>query len=224
MLTEEAMKSQSLVCLSLALSLSASWACGSKQKFGGEGTSAPPQKTAEPEIENAEPAVKPPAPVLPAPPACDKGSVGLTSATLLSSGIKTLRPDQRITYELSVISCKDGTSVPLTNQTIWFDINARAVGGFQPISYRVSDAKTKEKIGEGILEIVEFSDLFGNTGEYAHWETQSLSYNTSLDSLLLEIDFKETAFTTADLGGEVIASYLKVGEAQAVQQDLKVLK
>ncbi|MBC7660582.1 MAG: hypothetical protein H7249_12865 [Chitinophagaceae bacterium] len=156
-------------------------------------------------------------------PKCNPGEVGLTKVTLLSTGIEQFSDNQTLRYELSVVSCADGSVIPIKNQAVWFDLNAIATDGFQSSSYTIYDSSDKAYLASGDLKIVRGRDLFNHSGSsYAHWETATLSYSTDIEKLILEIDLNGNSFKPYTAGAATIASYLKVAGAQTVTQDLKI--
>lgn len=152
------------------------------------------------------------------PAACNPGNLGVTQAKLLSPSLSTTPKVQSLRYELSALSCKDGTAIPLRDQTLFFDLNAVVSGGFPQLNYIVSDPAKKAVVSTGTLQIVEGSDLFGNTGMYAHWKTVSLSYTSNLDKLELEIKLDNVPLSPVVAGSPSFDSYLRIGQAQAVTQ------
>lgn len=228
------MKTNSAISLSIAfLALSLTVACGDKKKFGGDVPQAAQAQADQKPTKPATPSEQLPDvisdPVKPndttvEKPKCDAGSVGLTSVTLLSTGVKLNTNAQTIRYELSVINCADGSILPINDQAISFDIDAIAINGFADIAYRVLDSATSKEISVGDLEIIPGSDLFGNTGNVAHWETETLSYSTAVEKLILEIVMDGSPFNAKTPTATSIASFLKVGTSQAVQQDLTITK
>jgi len=153
--------------------------------------------------------------------ACDKDAVGITQARLLSNGISTLLGTQTLRYELSVLNCKDGSVESLKDQPVFFDLNASLSQGFQPVPYTVLDI-AGTAISNSTFQVVTGSDLFGNTGSYAHWTTQSFSYTAKLEKLILEIKLENIQVQPINPADTKIDSYLRIGKAQAVTQALTI--
>lgn len=205
------------------------FACGEKKKFGGEVNAA---SIAAPDAEPiadatpapATPSVAPiPATPVAIPAACGVDQGDITKVTLLSTGIDLSLSNQTLKYELSVVSCKDGSVVPIKDQAVAFDLNLTSLNGFKSIAYTVLDAATSNTVSAGDLSTVVGSDLFGHTGEYAHWVTKDLSYTSDLDKVILEINLKNIRLQALDPSATTAESYLKVGDAAAVTQNLDIL-
>ncbi len=157
-------------------------------------------------------------------PACDASQASITQVKLLSSGINFSLANQTLRYELSVVSCKDGSIIPIKDQNVSFDLNATSLNGFPNIAYSVLNAADSKSIASGKLNSIIGSDLFGHTGDYAHWETDALNYATALDKVILEIELDNVQLTITDKKATTVDSYLKVGNAAAVTQALTLLK
>jgi hypothetical protein len=153
--------------------------------------------------------------------ACDKDAVGITQARLLSNGISTQLGTQTLRYELAVLSCKDGSIESLKDQPVFFDLNASLSNGFQPIPYAVLDM-AGTTISNATLQVVTGSDLFGNTGNFAHYTTQSFSYTAKLAKLILEIKLENLQVLPFSPTDTKINSYLRIGKAQAITQELTI--
>ncbi|HET9238966.1 MAG TPA: hypothetical protein VFO10_17035 [Oligoflexus sp.] len=153
---------------------------------------------------------------------CDKNAVGITQAKLLSNGISTQLGTQTLRYELSVLNCKDGSVQSLKDQPILFDLDASLATGFQPVAYAVLDTQGMQ-ISASILQVVTGSDLFGNTGNFAHWTTQNFSYSSQLEKLILEIKLENIQVLPRNEADTQIKSFLRIGSAQAVTQPLNII-
>ncbi len=153
--------------------------------------------------------------------ACDKDAVGITQARLLSNGISIQLGTQTLRYELAVLNCKDGSVESLKDQPVFFDLNASLSQGFQPIPYAVLDM-AGTPISTATFQVVTGSDLFGNTGSFAHWTTQSFSYTAKLEKLILEIKLENIQVQAINPADTKIDSYLRIGKAQAVTQALTI--
>jgi hypothetical protein len=153
---------------------------------------------------------------------CDKTAVGITQAKLLSNGISTQLGTQTLRYELSVLNCKDGSVQSLKDQPILFDLDATLATGFQPVNYAVLDSQGMQ-ISSSTLQVVTGSDLFGNTGNYAHWTTQNFSYSSQLEKLILEIKLENIQVLPRNETDTQINSFLRIGSAQAVTQPLNII-
>jgi hypothetical protein len=226
MKTSTSIKTVLLVCPILL-----SFACAEKKKFGAD-VNAAAQATAADEAPSADASTSTPATpvvtpttaspaVIPSNCSADKGDI--TKVTLLSTGVNFALSNQTLRYELSVVSCKDGSIVPIKDQVLSFDLNLTSLNGFKSISYAVLDSATSKSVSSGTLAAVQGSDLFGHTGEYAHWVTKSLSYATNLEKVILEINLKDIRLQSVNPSATTAESYLKVGDAAAVTQDLKIL-
>ena len=153
---------------------------------------------------------------------CDKNAVGITQAKLLSNGISTQLGTQTLRYELSVLNCKDGSVQSLKDQPILFDLDATLATGFQPVAYAVLDTQGTQ-ISASTLQVVTGSDLFGNTGNFAHWTTQNFSYSSNLEKLVLEIKLENIQVLPRNETDTSIKSFLRIGSAQAVTQPLTII-
>jgi hypothetical protein len=153
---------------------------------------------------------------------CDKNAVGITQAKLLSNGISTQLGTQTLRYELSVLNCKDGSVQSLKDQPILFDLDASLATGFQPVTYAVLDSQGMQ-ISTSTLQVVTGSDLFGNTGNFAHWTTQNFSYSSQLEKLILEIKLENIQVLPRNETDTQIKSFLRIGTAQAVTQPLDII-
>ncbi|HYX36980.1 MAG TPA: hypothetical protein VE954_28095 [Oligoflexus sp.] len=153
---------------------------------------------------------------------CDQTAVGITQAKLLSNGISTQLGTQTLRYELSVLNCKDGSVQSLKDQPVLFDLDAQLATGFQPVAYAVLDSQGVA-ISNATLQVVTGSDLFGNTGNFAHWTTQNFSYSSQLEKLILEIKLENCQVLPRNVTDTQIKSFLRIGTAQAVTQPLNIL-
>jgi len=153
---------------------------------------------------------------------CDKSAVGITQAKLLSNGISTQLGTQTLRYELAVLNCKDGSVQSLKDVPILFDLDATLATGFQPVAYAVLDTQGAA-ISSSTLQVVTGSDLFGNTGNYAHWTTQNFSYSSQLEKLILEIKLENIQVLPRNETDTQIKSFLRIGSAQAVTQPLNII-
>ncbi len=160
----------------------------------------------------------------PIPEECKTATANFTKVTLLSKSMSTKPSVQSLKYELSSVSCKDGKIVPIKDESLFFDLNGKISGpGFTPINYAVNDSKTGALITQGTLEVVQGSDLFGNTGQYAHWKTSTLSYAGSLEKVILEIKLDNIGLTPAQMdNAPTMDSYLRVGQTIPVTQPIMV--
>ena len=153
---------------------------------------------------------------------CDKNAVGITQAKLLSNGISTQLGTPTLRYELAVLNCKDGSVQSLKDQPILFDLDASLATGFQPVTYAVLDTQGMQ-ISTSTLQVVTGSDLFGNTGNFAHWTTQNFSYSSQLEKLILEIKLENIQVLPRNAADTQIKSFLRIGNAQAVTQPLNII-
>jgi hypothetical protein len=153
--------------------------------------------------------------------ACNQNAVGITQAKLLSNGISTQLGTQTLRYELSVLNCKDGSVQSLKDQPILFDLDASLATGFQPVPYSILDTQGV-MISTATLQVVMGSDLFGNTGNFAHWTTENFSYSNELEKLILEIKLENVQVLPRNPTDLAINSFLRIGSAQAVTQPLTI--
>jgi hypothetical protein len=153
---------------------------------------------------------------------CDKNAVGITQVKLLSNGISTQLGTQTLRYELAVLNCKDGSVQSIKDQPILFDLDASLATGFQPVAYAVLDAQGMQ-VSSSTLQVVTGSDLFGNTGNFAHWTTQNFSYSSQLEKLILEIKLENIQVLPRNEADTQIKSFLRIGTAQAVTQPLDII-
>ncbi len=214
-----------LVVVTTSLATFGTVSCRSDKKFASKATSTDAAPEAIQDDGNAIVTESKPTAGLPtgAPvAACDKSAVGITQAKLLSNGISTNLGTQTLRYELAVLNCKDGSVESLKDQPVLFDLDASLAQGFQPIAYALLDS-TSTPISNATLEVVLGSDLFGNTGNYAHWTTKSFSYTSKLEKLILEIKLDNIQIQVRDPAATNINSYLRIGSAQAVTQPLPIV-
>lgn len=220
------MKTVLLICPVLL-----TFACSDKKKFGGDVAAskipavadATPNTSTEAPAEDNETTAEVPVIDKVVPSTCSSATGDITKVTLLSSGVNLAINNQTLRYELSVLSCKDGSVVPIKDQTISFDLNLSTLNGFKDIAYSVLDPITSKTISSGPLDTVIGSDLFGNKGNVAHWVTKSMSYSSTLDKVILEINLKNIRLQAQDALSTEAESYLQVGTAAAVTQKLKIL-
>lgn len=153
---------------------------------------------------------------------CDKESMGLTKAVLLSKGISTAFGNQTLRYELSMLSCKDGSAQAIKDQVVYFDLNSISPAGFRAYDYQTTDLMGNV-LSSASFEVVTGSDLFGNVGNYAHWMTETFSVPGSLDKFILEIKLDNTQMKPINPGDLKIDSYLRIGKAQAVTESIPII-
>ncbi len=219
-----------IVLLAPMFSLALATACGQKKEFGAsvnnqsQSGNVSGQGTDRSVASGTGPASAPVG--NPIPEACKTATTNFTKVALLSKSMSTKPMVQSIKYELSSISCKDGKAVPIMNESLFFDLNGtinKGNAGFPAISYVVSDSSSGNLITQGTLEVVEGSDLFGNTGGYAHWKTNTLTYTSTLEKVILEIKLDNIAIAPA-AGGNApsMDSYLRIGPAIPVTQPIMV--
>jgi hypothetical protein len=120
------------------------------------------------------------------------------------------------------LNCKDGSVQSLKDQPILFDLDASLATGFQPVAYAVLDIQGTQ-ISTATLQVVTGSDLFGNTGNFAHWTTQNFNYSNQLEKLILEIKLENVQVLPRNDGDTQIKSFLRIGNAQAVTQPLNII-
>jgi hypothetical protein len=201
------------------------YAACSGSKFNGNADSAnvPTGQTGQPGAIEVNEGTANTGDATPAGPlaACDKNAVGITQVKLLSNGISTLLGTQTLRYELAVLNCKDGSVQSLKDQPILFDLDASLATGFQEVPYTILST-AGASISTSTLQIVQGSDLFGNTGNFAHWTTQNFSYSSQLEKLILEIKLENVQVLPRVETDTTIKSFLRIGNAQAVTQPLTI--
>ena len=199
-----------------------SWACRPQSKFAGQANNT---GKIEPAVVNDKNALPSTIPVASSNPgiasACNSGAASITQATLLSSGISTKLGTQSLRYELSILNCKDGSAEAIKNQPVLFDLDATFPGGFRELNYTITDTSSIQ-ISTAKLHVVEGSDLFGNTGNFAHYITQSFNYPSKLEKIILEIILDNVQIFPRDQTKTSIDSYLRIGDTQAVTQPLLI--
>ncbi|GEM_PF-2056999 len=215
----------------LGLNLLTSTACRQDQEFGGGVAKKDAGDSLASRTDNATPVSSgtgaiggsPSGQTITPPAGCDPSTIGVTQAKLLSTGISRRRTSQSLRYELQVLSCKDGSVLPLKDQIIYFDLHAVVSPGFVNVSYSVQDAKNNTAVNTGILQFIPGSDLFGNTGNYAHWKTETLTYTSNVTTLVLEINLVNIQLSPSNATDVSIDSYLKVGQSKPVTQAIGII-
>lgn len=225
------MKAKSLIFVCpLLLTL----ACNDKKKFGGAVESAKTPAVAE--TEKSEDSIVKPSDEGPATipsteketpavelPKCEVGESEVTQVKLLTTGVNLAIENQEIDYEISVLSCKDGSVVPINDQSIFFDLDLRYSGKLPAIAYSIVDSATKESIVSGDLQVVNGSDLFGKVGAgYTHWKTESVSFTSKVEKVHLIINLKKAKLNTYEKNSTTADSYLRMGKASAVTQPIAI--
>lgn len=218
----------SILCISLALT-----ACAEKKKFGGNAPFAKTQKepvvesgsidpVSEPIIENGDAIPEETTPVPPVKPECDLNQKALTNVALLKEPtIKANQPagQQTILYELSLVSCEDGSVIPLKDQNFQFDLNAYTNLG--DMEYSVFDASTKEMIGKGSLKRKQGADLFGNVGpSWWRWENGVFSLPEGHAKIVMKLKLLTIEDTISD-DLTIIETFFRIGDTKAVERELK---
>ncbi|MBC7658806.1 MAG: hypothetical protein H7249_03775 [Chitinophagaceae bacterium] len=214
--------------LALACPIFLALACGTKSTFKANTAQTAVPATAD-ATTKADPATPIPAttaigtasnaPVS----ACKSTDTNITTVKLLSTGIDLSAKSQVVDYELSIVSCKDGSVVPFNNQPVAFDLNLKMGGDFASAAYAILDTTSKKATTSGRLSQVDGSDLFGNVGiGYSHFVTKSLSFASNVDKVLLEITLTNAQLSTEHPNDPLAQTYLKIGDAAPVQQDVIV--
>lgn len=213
-------------------------ACNQKKQFGGavDAKNIPEKKAAEveketetipqgPEPEKETTEVPTTETEVPTIPKCDVGESEVTKVNLLTTGVDFSLENQVVKYELQILSCKDGTIVPLNDQSIAFDLNMHYYNGdLAPIGYRVLEASSSTELVSGDFKTVSGSDLFGNTGSgYRHWSTENVSFASKVEKIVLEINLKKAKLKTINAGDKTADSYLRMGKASAVTASINVI-
>ncbi len=206
-------------------------ACNEKKKFGGDVDAA--KIPAEDSGEQSEDSIVKPSNEGPATnkeetpkteiPKCEVGESEVTKVKLLTTGVNLAIENQEIKYELSVLSCKDGSIVPINDQSILFDLDLRYSGELPAIAYSVVDSATNKSIVSGDLLTVKGSDLFGNIGAgYRHWKTEDVSFTSKVEKVVLVINLKKAKLNTYEKNSSTADSYLRMGKASAVTQAISI--
>ncbi len=225
------MKAKSLIFVCpLLLTL----ACNEKKKFGGDVDSAkvPSSSDAEKSEETiTNPSNEGPSTGTVTPsdtpatevPKCDVGASEVTKVKLLTTGVNLAIENQEIKYEISVLSCKDGSVIPINDQSILFDLDLRYSGELPSIAYSVVDSASSKSIVAGDLMTVKGSDLFGNIGAgYRHWKTEDVSFTSKVEKVILVINLKKAKLNTYEKNSNTADSYLRMGKASAVTQPISI--
>ncbi|RYZ82779.1 MAG: hypothetical protein EOP04_21365, partial [Proteobacteria bacterium] len=188
-----------------------SFACNEKKKFDAGVAAAKIQQS--PAVEKEEDSIAVPpvekeetdadddtvvgdtGPVSPKIPKCEVGESEVLNATILSTGINISLKNQTIKYELSLQSCKDGSLIPINDQTILFDLDLifknNELDNDRLISYNLVESNSNKSIVNGYLTTVPGSDLFGKTGSsYRHWKTQNVSFTAKVEKVILEFNLR----------------------------------
>jgi hypothetical protein len=225
----------SLVLLALA--------CNEKKEFGGgvESVEAPAKAAVE-QSSNTVPS-KDPAPVMPnqtqpkvivdsvqvsgavdPKPKCNVGEAQITSVKLLTNTVDLTDDNGVVRYELSVLSCADGTLLPINDQSIHFDLNVFYQSEFPILRYSVLESSSSKPIVSGDLGIERGSDLFGKKGaSFAHWVTEDLGFTSKVEKVILEIYMGNTKLADFHSGTKKADSFLRIGEASAVTQQVTII-
>ncbi|MGE0173162.1 MAG: hypothetical protein AB7T49_10265 [Oligoflexales bacterium] len=159
-------------------------------------------------------------------------AAGKTVAKLLTDYIKNDEPNQFVTYEISLTNC-DGSPRTLTDESIYYDVNAFIREFGRDVRYRILDPSNNNELLEGILVHETGKDLFGNTGDNrGYWRTEKVTLNGVTEKLHLVINMSNLTLkpssdsasgsTTSD--AYIIDSFLRFGEASPVKEPLKVLR
>lgn len=218
-------------------------ACNEKKKFGGDvaAKKAPVEKP----IEDSETEVIPSTPgrsddsmptpdpdetaeetpeIKPVIPKCDVGQSEIANISLLTKGVNFALEDQIIKYEISITSCKDGSAIPLNDQSIYFDLDMHYQGSLPSVGYKILESSTNKAIISGDLGTVAGSDLFGKTGSgFRHWKTEDVSFSSKVEKIILEIDLKKAKMNTQKESDTRVDSFLRMGKASPVTQTIDVL-
>ncbi|RZA20490.1 MAG: hypothetical protein EOP10_18120 [Proteobacteria bacterium] len=218
-----------------------SFACNEKKKFDAGIAAAKIQDA--PKVEQADDSIKKlpvkkdepvtdpetevgdTVPVTPEIPKCDVGESEVLNAALLSTGIDLSLKNQIIKYELSLQSCKDGSIIPINDQTILFDLDLVFKNTDQKISYSVVESSSSKSIVSGDLTMVPNKDLFGKTGSnYQHWKTLNVSFTTKVEKVILEFNLKNAQLSAYNPLDTTVETYLRVGDAAPVRTRINLIK
>ena len=195
-------------------------------EFSGEGNRAAPAATPTPTpLPTVTMTPVPTATMTPSPCVGD----GLTQAKLLTTSIVGQAAAQYLDYDVQLTDC-NGNPKALSNAVLSFDLNAVTDSGFAALPYELSvSTNASNKISDK-LQGIPGSDLFGKTGSnYAHWQTQSISFVPQSATIRLRIDVSNrlilpigSSSSTKLTAPVSIPSYLKLGDAAPVQQNITV--
>lgn len=204
--------------------------CAQSEFAGNNNKSKPKPPVQDPSVpeQASGSSSTPPAENPPSPLDCDPAKAVTTVKLLTTAVIENNAANQSIRYEIGVLC--DGKPMPIKGSAIWFDLdssNNNVLSSSMGLPYKISDAASGQLVGNGQFKSVQGADLFGNSGMmFFHYESDVVTLPNNQTRILLEIDVsnqtnipRENPDFTAKVWN--IASYLRYGEAQAVQQGLQ---
>lgn len=206
----------------LALTLLAVVSACKSSEFSGEGSPSAPAATPSP---------TPTTTLIPSPTITPSPCVGdgVTQAKLLTTGVVSQAANQFLDYDVQLVDC-NGNPKALNNAILRFDLDAVTNASILPLPYELSvSTNASNKISDK-LQAISGSDLFGKTGKnYSYWQTQSISFVPQSAVIRLRIDVSNrlilpiNSTSSSKLTAPVsIPTYLKLGEAAPVQQNITV--
>ena len=163
--------------------------------------------------------VNPPINTVPvAPETCIDGVVKVDLLTDVIRSRASFTPwDQSagkvLRYEIG-LEC-EGQRVGLKDLSVAFDINAIINPFATDIDYRIVD-KNNNILSTSYLESIDGEDLFGNTGTYAHWLSNSIDIQTNDISVIIEFDLSPLEITPINQLGSIlppseIETFIRIG-------------
>jgi hypothetical protein len=159
----------------------------------------------------------------------DCGPQGATSARLLTPEVTSNASNQWVRFEVSLTDCF-GKILPVIADTVWFDIdsytslfNTGTTG--RGMEFSVTDLAGTPLVAFGqIMKFVYGSDMFGHTGNWAHWETSTpITINSTMNKFIFAVNLSNV--TLQPRVGPVDGSsdiYLRLGNATVSTQQIRV--
>ncbi len=152
----------------------------------------------------------------PLKPAC--GANGVTKVKLLSDYLASGQPGNHLIYAISAVDC-DGKNLEKRIGHIDFDIGAYSTI-IDGLNYKVGSSDESRD-----LKRVPGRDLFGNSGEtfqfYRTDEVVELGADSKEIRIRIELGGAELEpYTEKDIANGTIATYLRFGDAEPVEQSV----
>ena len=148
------------------------------------------------------------------PEECDGNKI--LNIELLSSGLSKNPINTNIKYSIELLSCDGKTPISLNQEEIYFDLNATGLYQLDlPFKLKNGD----ELLYSGKLVSYQGKDLFGNTGAYTYNKSDPLEISLNTNKAIMEIELLGKPINSTD-GSDVVNSYFRVGESQAVMQTI----
>lgn len=150
-----------------------------------------------------------------------------TQVRLLTDTVKNNAANQLLRYELWLVDCH-GNPKPIPKAPLLFDINAQATFDLnaQKLSFVIQNAQGTS-VTNGKMNLIRGSDLFGVQGDnYFHWRIDAFSFDNADKKLYLNVDVSNLGWQPFNpqerIGGTyTFATYLRIGDADAVEQPVK---